>query len=85
MMQISIAEVLGRAAKYLVEGIVVAIAAFVIPAKSMRIDEVSLIALTAAATFAILDVYSPGTYGEVARSAAGFGIGANLVGFPRSA
>jgi hypothetical protein len=84
-MGISFAEVLGRAAKYLVEGIVVAIAAFVIPARSMKIDEVSLIALTAAATFAILDVYSPGTYGEAARTAAGFGIGANLVGFPRGA
>jgi hypothetical protein len=84
-MNISIAEVLGRAAKYLVEGIVVAIAAFVIPAKAMKIDEVTLIALTAAATFAILDVYSPGSYGEAARTAAGFGIGANLVGFPRAA
>ncbi len=84
-MGISIAEILGRAAKYLVEGIVVAIAAFVIPAKTMKIDEVALIALTAAATFAILDVYSPGSYGEAARTAAGFGIGANLVGFPRGA
>ncbi len=84
-MGISIAEILGRAAKYLVEGIVVAIAAFVIPAKTMKIDEVALIALTAAATFAILDVYAPGSYGEAARTAAGFGIGANLVGFPRGA
>lgn len=82
---ISLGEVLSRAAKYLVEGVIVAIAAFVIPARSMRIDEVALIALTAAATFAVLDVYSPGSYGDAARTAAGFGIGANLVGFPRLA
>ena len=41
-----------------------------------------VIALTAAATFSILDTYIP-SMGESARSGAGFGIGANLVGFPR--
>jgi len=38
--------------------------------------------LTAAATFSILDTYVP-SMGVSARSGAGFGIGANLVGFPR--
>ena len=41
----------------------------------------ALIALTAAATFAILDTYIP-SMAVSARSGAGFGIGANLVGFP---
>jgi ABC-type Co2+ transport system permease subunit len=75
-------ELLKRAIKYLVEGLMVAIAAFAIPKKSINLDEIALIALTAAATFSILDTYIP-SMGINARSGAGFGIGANLVGFPR--
>ena len=50
-------ELVRRAVKYLVEGIMVAIAAYAIPKKSLNVDEVMLIALTAAATFSILDTY----------------------------
>ena len=75
-------ELLRRAVKYLVEGVMVAIAAYAIPKKSLNLDEVALIALTAAATFSILDTYVP-SMAVSARSGAGFGIGANLVGFPR--
>ena len=71
-----------RAIKYLVEGVMVAIAAYAIPKRSLNIEEVLLIALTAAATFSILDTYVP-AMAVSARSGAGFGIGANLVGFPR--
>ena len=60
----------------------VAIAAYAIPKRSMNIDEVMLIALTADATFSILDTYVP-SMAVSARSGAGFGMGANLVGFPR--
>ena len=59
----------------------VAIAAFVITQKALKLDEIMLIALTAAATFSILDTYVP-TLAVSARTGAGFGIGANLVGFP---
>ena len=75
-------ELVKRAVKYLVEGIMVAIAAYAIPQKSLKLDEVALIALTAAATFSILDTYVP-SMAVSARSGAGFGMGANLVGFPR--
>lgn len=75
-------ELVKRGIKYLVEGLMVAIAAYAIPKRSLNLDEVALIALTAAATFSILDTYVP-TMGVSARSGAGFGIGANLVGFPR--
>ena len=75
-------ELVRRAVKYLVEGIMVAIAAYAIPKKGLNMDEVLLIALTAAATFSILDTYVP-SMAVSARSGAGFGIGANLVGFPR--
>jgi len=59
----------------------VAVAAYVIPQRSLKMDEVLLIALTAAATFSVLDAYLP-TMAVSARSGAGFGLGANLVGFP---
>ena len=75
-------ELVKRAIKYLVEGLMVALAAYAIPKKSLQLDEVALIALTAAATFSILDTYVP-SMAVSARSGAGFGIGANLVGFPR--
>jgi ABC-type Co2+ transport system permease subunit len=76
------ADLVQKAIKYLVEGLMVAIAAFAIPKRSLNIDEVALIALTAAATFSILDTYVP-SMGAATRSGAGWGIGANLVGFPR--
>lgn len=75
-------ELVKRAVKYIVEGLMVAIAAFAIPKRSLNVEEVVMIALTAAATFAVLDVFIP-SMGQSARGGAGFGIGANLVGFPR--
>ena len=78
---INVGELVKRIIKYLVEGLMVAIAAFAIPKRSLNIEEIILIALTAAATFSILDTYIP-SMGVTARSGAGFGIGANLVKFP---
>ena len=78
---LDISELLRRAVKYLVEGILVAAAAYVIPQKTLKLEEVLLIALTAAATFCVLDAYLP-SMAVAARSGAGFGIGGNLVGFP---
>jgi len=81
MSMFNVTELIKRIIKYLIEGLMVAIAAFAIPKRSLNLEEISLIALTAAATFAILDTYIP-SMGATARSGAGFGIGANLVGFP---
>lgn len=78
---INVGELIKRIIKYLVEGLMVAIAAFAIPKRSLDIEEIILISLTAAATFSILDTYIP-SMGVTARSGAGFGIGANLVKFP---
>ena len=75
-------EFLRRVIKYLVEGLMVAVAAYAVPKMSLKLEEIALIAFTAAATFSILDTYVP-SIGVSARSGAGFGIGANLVGFPR--
>jgi ABC-type Co2+ transport system permease subunit len=74
-------EVVTRAIKYLVEGLAVAVAAFYIPKKQMNLEEIAMIAVTAAASFAVLDLLAP-SVGENARHGAGFGIGASLVGAP---
>jgi ABC-type Co2+ transport system permease subunit len=78
---VNLSELVKRLVKYLVEGFMVAIAAYAIPKRSLNLEEIMLIALTAAATFSILDTYVP-SMGASARSGAGFGIGANLVKFP---
>lgn len=74
-------DVLSRLVKYAFEGLAVAIAAYVLPGKTLKMSEIGMIALTALATFAILDIYAP-SVGASARTGAGFGVGASLVGFP---
>ena len=78
---LDLGELVKRALKYFVEGLIVALAAYVIPSKRLRLDETLLIALVAAATFSILDTYLP-SLAVSAPQGAGFGIGANLVSFP---
>lgn len=80
-MGIDVADIVARLVKYVFEGLAVAIAAYVIPGK-LKITEIGMISLTAMATFAILDIYAP-SIGSASRTGAGFGIGANLVGFPK--
>ena len=79
---LDLSEVARRALKYIVEGGAVALAAYYIPKKNPKLEEVLLIALTAAATFAILDMFANDFAGH-ARQGVGFGVGANLVKFPR--
>ena len=71
-------ELLKRAIKYLIEGLAVAICAMLIPKKALNIEEI-IIALTAAATFSILDVFIP-AMGSSARNGAGLTLGSGLVG-----
>lgn len=76
----NVAELIKRVVKYMIEGLMVAIAAFAIPKRSLNLEEIALLALTAAATFAILDTYIP-SMGVSARQGTGLGIGLNLSGF----
>lgn len=80
---VNVNELVKRIIKYLVEGLMVAIAAYAIPKarNALNIEEIIFIAATAAATFSILDTYIP-SMGVSARSGAGFGIGMNMVKFP---
>ena len=77
-----IAEVLKRIVKYLLEGIAIGIAAMIIPRVRGIIlpwDTVLILALTAAAVFAILDLWAP-SVGSSARTGSGLGLGLQLVG-----
>jgi hypothetical protein len=76
---ININELIRRIIKYLIEGFMVAIAAFAIPERSLNVEEILAVTLTATATFAILDTYIP-SIGASTRQGAGLGIGLNLVG-----
>jgi hypothetical protein len=82
---IDVGDLVSRLVKYALEGLVVAIAAFWLPkfmgGKSLPLSQIGMIGMVALATFAILDVYAP-SVGASARTGAGFGIGAHLVGFP---
>ena len=78
----STAEIVNRCIKYLVEGLFVAVAAIFIPKRTLPAEEILSLGIVAADVFAILDVVSP-SIGYSARQGAGFGMGANLVGFPR--
>jgi len=79
MLDLDVQEVIRRAIKYLVEGLAVAVAAYYIPRKQMNLQEIAMIAVTAAASLAILDLLAP-SVGANARHGAGFSIGAGLVG-----
>lgn len=72
-------EILVRFFKYAFEGTIVATAAYFIPGHRMNPEEILILGLVAAATFAVLDLFAP-SIGSSVRTGAGFGIGANLVG-----
>ncbi len=78
-----VSTILQKILKYFVEGLFVAIAAYLIPhnKKALTMEEIFVIGLTAAATFSILDTFLP-NMAVPARTGAGFGLGAGLVGFP---
>jgi ABC-type Co2+ transport system permease subunit len=79
MEQLDVKELLSRIIKYIVEGLIVAIAAYFIPGKKLSIEEILTIGVIAAATFSVLDLFSP-SIGSSARAGAGLGIGVNMVG-----
>ena len=65
--------------KYIIEGLAVAIAAYLIPRRKVVLQEIAIIGLMASLTFVILDVFAEDV-GKGARFGTGFGIGSNLVG-----
>ncbi len=76
-MGFDLAELIKRIIKYLVMGLVIAVVSIVIPKKSLNLEEIVILALSAAATFSILDVFLP-TVGDSARNGLGLGVGLGL-------
>lgn len=72
-------EILVRIFKYIFEGLVVAVAAYLIPGKKMQAVEILTIALVAAATFSVLDLFAP-SFSAGARFGTSVAIGGNLAG-----
>lgn len=72
-------ETLTRIVKYLIEGLVVAVVAYLLD--KLKMEEVLLLSLTAASIFALLDVLAPSISSTV-RGGVGYGIGFKLAGFP---
>lgn len=82
-MDFSLGDLLTSVLKYLIEGLVVAfVALLVLNPKKPNFGEILTIGTAAFATFALLDTFTP-SMAVTARQGAGFGLGANLVGFPR--
>jgi ABC-type Co2+ transport system permease subunit len=79
-MYLNIKEIIKRIIKYLVEGLAVGTCAAIVPQKALKIDEILIIALVAAASFSILDTFIP-VAGTSIRQGAGAGLGFKLVGF----
>lgn len=70
--------------KYVLEGLAVAIAAYLISGtrkSGMKGEEILGLGITAAATFAVLDVFAP-SVAVSARQGSGFALGAQQVGWP---
>jgi hypothetical protein len=74
-------ELIKRVIKYLIEGLMVAIAAFAIPKRSLNIEELISISLTASCTFAILDTYLP-SVSVSTKQGLGLGLGLRLSQIP---
>lgn len=74
-------EIVIRIIKYVLEGAMVSFAAYMIPMKKPSGEEVLTIALVAAATFALLDMFSP-AIGNSTRLGVGIGLGGQLVNWP---
>ena len=76
----AIQNAIQNAPKYFVEGLAVAVAAKYIPSRGVTMRELLMLALAAALTFWVLDTFAPHV-APGARLGAGFGLGANTVGF----
>lgn len=78
-------EILKLAIKYLIEGVVVGVVAFIISKKRLNLEEVIVIGLTAASVFALLDIFLTNSDGgnkiaDAARQGLGFATGSSLIG-----
>jgi uncharacterized membrane protein YraQ (UPF0718 family) len=83
LLKMNLGDLIQRLIKYLVVGLAVAVCAVLIPKKSPAVEEVTALALAAACTMAIVDTFTNPVIAHSLNQGLGFGLGANLVGFPR--
>lgn len=74
-----IREMMTRLVKYLIQGLVIAVVAALLPSKSLACSEIILLALVAASIFSILDLLAP-SIGGSARLGVGLATGVQLMG-----
>lgn len=74
-------EFFRRISKYLVEGLVVAIVASLMPNSRMSTEQIAILGLTAATAFSVLDLLAP-SIAPGLRQGVGLGLGFHTVGFP---
>lgn len=77
---LTIGELLKRAIKYIIEGVAVAVVAYLILKDRLHLTgkDILILAFTAAITFAVLDTFAP-TVAVGTKFGAGLGLGAGLV------
>lgn len=78
---LDIQEFLRNFFKYLIEGVGVAVAAFLISGQRYGLQEVGLIGLSAAVTLMLLDTYAPGVAAG-ARQGTGYSLGLQMTNLP---
>jgi len=77
---LDIQELIKRIIKYLVEGIIVSLVAFLVVKKPLDLEDILILGLTAAAAFSIMDTYLP-SMGQQLRQGTSLGLGLHLAGF----
>ena len=73
-------EFIKRALRYIIEGLVVGVAAVLLLKKKADIEEIIIISLTASATFALLDTFMAPSIGANVRNGIAGTLGVNLAG-----
>lgn len=78
-------EIVKLIVKYVLEGFVVGIVAFLVSKKKLNMEEIIVISLTASATLALLEIFlgGPGGQNQIAnslRTGVGFSAGAGILG-----
>jgi len=77
---INIAEIVKRLIKYLMMGFAISVVVFCIPKKSLDLEEIVTISLSAASIFCVIDSYIP-SISDSTKQGIGLGIGLNLARF----
>ena len=72
-------QVIQNAIKYLIEGLGVALAVFLVGKGKLKVEEIIMLGITAGAIYAVIDTLSP-ALGAPARLGSGLSIGAQVAG-----